>query len=113
MTIYYEEVEIQGGLWLTIFHPRQCRLRVCQTYGIDEKSKAARVDEKDNDDRTPLHHAVLNGHVESCRHYSSHQHEPPYSSDQHQTRHCRGREMRAKRHTSWRLEGCKYPFDRL
>ena len=27
-------------------------MRVCQTYGIDEKSKAARVDEKDNDDRT-------------------------------------------------------------
>ncbi len=38
--------------------PRQCRLRVCQTYGIDEKSKAARVDEKDNDNRTPLHYAV-------------------------------------------------------
>jgi hypothetical protein len=38
--------------------PRQCRMRVCQTYGIDEKSKAARVDEKDNDNRTPLHYAV-------------------------------------------------------
>ena len=48
--------------------------------GVDEKSKAARVDEKNNDDRTPHGHSKLHNAVESCYHYLSHPHEPPYSS---------------------------------
>ncbi len=48
--------------------------------GVDEKSKGVRVDEKSNDDRTPHDHSKLHNAVESCHHYSSHQHEPPYSS---------------------------------
>ena len=47
---------------------------------VDDKSKTSRVDEKSNDDRTPLHCAAWNDHVESCHHFSSQQHEPPYSS---------------------------------
>jgi hypothetical protein len=52
----------------------------CVLSGVDQKSKAARVDEKNNDDRTPHGHSKLHDAVESCHHYLSRPHEPPYSS---------------------------------
>ena len=59
--------------------PHPVRLESVLT-GVDEKSKAARVDEMNNDDRTPHGHSKLHNAVESCYHYLSHPHEPPYSS---------------------------------
>ena len=40
------------------FHGHLCHSIYVILNCIDEKSKVARVDEKDNDDRTPLHYAV-------------------------------------------------------
>jgi hypothetical protein len=65
--------------------------------GVDENSKAARVDEKNNNDRTPHANSKLHNAVESCYHYLSHPHEPLYSSPRYRMfgtatlrRHCRG-----------------------
>ena len=50
---------LQCVFFLCAIKTRQDKTRQDKTLNsIDEKSKAARVDEKDNDDRTPLHCAV-------------------------------------------------------